>query len=224
MPTISKEKIPFKNKAGETVDFVRELKVTSYGTFSVDLPPDAVEVLNVKTAYGQSRAECLKNFNGFMADYASRSSIRKRIIAYKVNLDGEIERDGAPALSKWADYHDHYSKVEGLGLAIRVGVFDEVAVDQPNEHRKGKMTTVYRYEAVPSKLPKSVALTELAHRGDRETREWETKMPWSQEREDFWVRVSLGLERLILDLAGSFADRKKTLKLADGKATLLRLQ
>ncbi len=222
MPTISKEKIPFAAASGETI-FVREIKITSYGTFSIELPPDVVLALNTQTVYGQTMAEVKVAFNEALANYRKRKATKKKIIAYKVTLDGEIERDGKPALSRWGPYHDHYSKIEGIGLAMQVGLFWEIEVERPNDNRKG-LTTEYRYEEIEGSFPKSVRVTDLANRGDRETRHWDGQMDWTAEREAFWLRVATGLERLILDLAQNFSDRKTINKLADGKAPFLALR
>lgn len=213
MPVISREKIPFISKDGSK-EFTRELKVSSVGTFSVLLPADVTEALNIKELWAQSRTDLLQKWNDTIAAFNALKAETRKIIAYEVRLWGDIERDGRNPI-RFGDTNENAwgSSKPGAGLYLQVGVFNETEIKGAN----GKST--FRYAEAVSTIQSSVALS-IDALNRRQGLRYQTQMPWSAEREAFFVRMAAGLEALILDLHGAFGDKKTALALVDGKRQL----
>jgi hypothetical protein len=224
MPTISRERIPFPQKDGST-EFVREIKVSAVGTFTIDLPADVVEALDVETLYAQTKTDVLKKWDETIAKFRQKKAVTKKIIAYRFALWGNVaarnpKDDGRNPL-RWGDTAvSHFDRRPGLGLALEVSVFNETTVTD----EKGRAGC--RYEEVPSTIQDSARLcvSELNRRGDELAARWRTQLPWTAEREAFFVRIVAGLENLLLELHDAFGEKKNVLDLVDGKRQLLRLK
>ncbi len=129
MPIINRERIPFPQKNGD-VEWVREIKVSSTGYFTIAMPPDVTEATTKTEVGGHSRAEVLKSWNDVLAEYAKKKAVTNRVIAYRVKLWGEISdrENGGRHPLRWGDTSAYYDRLPGSGLSIEVGVFDETCV------------------------------------------------------------------------------------------------
>lgn len=224
MPTISKERIKYVGPKGPS-EFVREIKVSAIGLFEIALPPDVAEALNETDVGGYSKSEAVKLFDAAVLKSSTKKAVTKRVICYRVLLWGKIARPGKFGDTnpiKHGDTSDYNANQRGgCGLQIEVGVFDETLVESGG--RKD-----YRYAEIDSPIPSSVRLCvddlnrrNAARFGEKtQNRRWDGQVPWTLEREAFWVRVAAGVENLIIDLHGAFKDEKDALKLIDGKGPL----
>lgn len=226
MPIISRERIKFLAKNGDTT-FVREITVGSNGVFHIELPPDVVEALNETTVYGQTKMEAVSKFDEKLAAVARKKATTRKIVAYRVALWGEIgPRDPEEDTRNPIRYGDtavaRYDRRPGLGLSIEAGVFDETEVKDAGGH------SGFRYEEAPSAIQSSarICIDDLnSSRNAKElSRRWPTQLPWTAEREAFFVRIVAGLENLLIELHGAFGDKDEVKALVDGKRGLLLLK
>lgn len=217
MPTISKERIPFPQKNGDAT-FLREIKVSAVGTFTISLPPDVTEAINEDTVYGQTRTEVLEKWDDAIRRFHARKAVTTRIIAYDFSVFGSICNDPSnpqrDLLRRRGTGYFRSNDARGLGIALAVGVFDQTEV------RDAKQKPTYRYAEVLDQFPRSVRLIDDAL-NSRDGRKWQAQMPWTEERQRFFLRLVTGMEGLVLDLFSLLDEANETARFADGSKKFL---
>ncbi len=169
------------------------VKVSPGGEFSIELPEWIIDTLRCPgkvtghTLHGVETA-----FRDRRKEYLNANTTISKVIVYKVLDRAKIIRDDRVVLRA-----DNIVFGHGVGVTLGAMVCNEHEITKPD----GKV--VYRYEHLESTLPKAanVALP------------FEEKaqflLPWTEEREKFFLYVLTSLENLILQLNELTGDSDK---------------
>lgn len=190
-------------------EFYRVINVNSSGQFSCELPQFAHASLGYTTVTGKTKEEVERGVKKAAEDYDSAVATHRKVIIYHIKRSAYVYH-GAGEHKRCVLNLKEVPFTEGAALDFCVGIYDEVANNYPNREPH------YEYNLLESSLPYSVQPDD---RNDCLTRYSRGEkigdaIEWTQEREDFFCKVGLALEHILLGL-DVLADQDKTLELAD---------
>lgn len=184
MPTIQRTKYPFENER----NFVREVKCDAGGEFTCRLPDTAASLLGRTEVCGRSLKEVLQNFHEAIEEYKAINTTRRRVILYQVKMNAYVFEGEFCVLNR-----DDISFTAGVAVAVMADVYEEVKISGP----KGCQ---YTYERKDSKLPRSIQKGTQRLAGGFYKQPFGALVEWSEERELFFCRLGLALERIAMEL------------------------
>lgn len=198
MPKVKQETINFEGKP-----FVAIYSVDGRGLFTVHLPEVVREVLNCTCVTDNTLADCQREFRKALERYWEAQTSTERVILYQVKATAHIWNDERVVYSE-----KDISFTEGMAISVAAQVFDERAI------KSADGSIQYRYDKVEDCKLNKRAVTYGA-RFDKWPRERpENRLPYTPEREEFFCKISRGLEAVILQL-DQLQDTEKAQAIAD---------
>lgn len=178
------------------VRYHRKVSVNSSGVFSINLPPVVASALQVDAVTGKTLQEAEASEKVHIRQYQDSQTEKSRVIVYDVRVEARICRaDGT-----WFQAGPSYGGT-GATLSVFVGVYDMTC---RKVQGRGELRS---FSVVPSSIPSSVSRDVSSHDLSRFSR-----VPWTQEREDWFARVATSLEVLLMALH----DKTKDAEALDG--------
>jgi hypothetical protein len=184
MATISSTKIYFGKR-----EFAFVIKCNSDGLFSAAVPPEINEMLGFSTVTGATKRDVEHAFDKALKDYAALNTTKRKVILYDIKSSAYICRDDR-CLMNTTDI----PFTNGAAIQIAACVFEEIAIEQPDKSVR------YNYEPITSSIPKSVASNTRRELAEGNGRKANNQIEWTQAREDFFTRLGLAIENIILEL------------------------
>lgn len=173
------------------VPWKKVVKVDSGGTFEINVPEAVTKAFGTTTVSGSTFEAAQRALNELIERFKAANTRVRRVIIHSVKAKAHIFEPDRSALhgERFVFRTDEISFTDGIALSIEVGVYDETTVEA-NGH------TSISYEYVKSKLPVQVAQRYVV----QHHREPRAVIEWTQEREDFFVRVVRAMEWLVLEM------------------------
>lgn len=177
---------------GETVyvggvKFFREVHVDAGGNFKAKLPLDVAADLGKDAVSASTLAACLSQWDMAKLEYENLKTTARKVIHY--HLEMTVSLDGL--------HRNDLHFTEGVALDLGVAVYNERKLFS----RGTTNTALYRYDHVPSKIPVTFKPHTPVTYGGRPV---EHLLPWTQEREDWFVGLCGAYEKLLRGLAELF--------------------
>ena len=183
MPVINTQKLHF-----ERDEFIRKISVDKNGNFSCNLPPAVTALIGTEKCYGKTKNELEAAYERTIKEYESAQTVKRKVILFSIQLGGTICRGDACVFKR-----DDVSFADGLAIDIAAEVFEECCV------RATEGAPRYNYTRLESSIPESL-------RGRRYDtwstcgRQLSNQLEWTQERENFFAKLGLAMESIILEL------------------------
>ncbi len=137
MPTISRQQIGF-----EKTIFLRELKVSSEGIFSIELPPAVVASGTQSPVTGKSKDDAVRAFNAALTQYQDSKTTVRRVILFRFQSTCCIVRG-----EKCVKADKDIWFVNGTAISLCAQVYDEA------ETKRSNGSSHFRYTPIPSSIP-----------------------------------------------------------------------
>lgn len=165
--------------------------------------PAYADSLGYTEVKGKTLKECEDRFNKASKDFRERATAVTKVILYNLSANANVYRDETVIFkSSLGSIFDP----DRLSFSIAAAVFMESKTVMPG----GKTTFDYKEEK--SNIPKSMRARDLLRtRGEIS----KCRLDWTQQREEFFCMVGIGLENLIMKLVQGLEDPEKVLELAD---------
>jgi hypothetical protein len=184
--------------------FLAVFNIDASGAFTCKLPDYMAEILGYALVQSDTLDKCQKAFKEATTAYHNAKTVSSKVILYETEATAHI----------WDKKHERViyndkqiAFTHGAAVSVAALVMDEFVTT----HANGKKT--YRYKRVAdSKLNKSSAGICADFRTLNEY--CETQMPWTQEREDFFLKISTAMEAVIMQLQ-QLRNGEKALAIAD---------
>jgi len=215
MPLISSERItlPFRDR-GRQNEFVMKINYTTKrGCFYTKLPEELHGSIG-KEVTGETESETRQRFFDALKEYKEADVTEEKVIIYKIEMTASIDNGKD---WKHPDYEvvykeDDLSFVEGIGISL----FCDVKIRK--EYNTSKFLETEYFETEHT-IPQSVTRCDGHFRIkiDKEC----NVIPWTQEREEFFRRTALALEKMVLNIDKFFSEQDKFLQLVDSGKFLL---
>jgi len=182
MPKVKTESISYRGAPNSEHDYGRKYFQKDVwldnktGQFSCKLPEAIAEYLQIKEVRGMTLAEVETEFANMIEAYEEAEVTEKKIIMYQFAYRRAPDTGG-------------YGFYQGIVLSVSASVFTE------KEIRAHSGLVVYKYEFVPSSLNEFYRYHGESYGPD--TKRKENQVPWTVEREAFFLYVQTNMERLI---------------------------
>lgn len=176
------------------------------GQFKAEIPQFALGVLGYGTVSGKTIDEVIKKWLEASVHYTETKTKTNKVILYEVEANAYIYRDDR-CIARYEDRGSGFS--HGISLNVVAVVCNEIQLTLPN----GKVR--YNYEEVEDhNLPNSMADMRHFQWGVGRGEEAKSKLPWTQEREDFFAKIGRAMEDVIMQLK-QLDDPTRALEIAD---------
>lgn len=189
MPTINKERIHFEGR-----EFVREIKVSSTGVFSIELPAEVIKAGFKSPITADTKQNALSTFQRTLKDYSATQTITTRVICYQFRATCYVMREG-----KCLFKQDGISFVTGTAIQLAAQVFDEHATKRTDG------TTTFRYDAVKSSIPDGLRFRNGECPGREQ--QFRDQIPHDETTEAFFAKIGRSMEDMIMSLDSVFASK-----------------
>ena len=182
MPKVKTESISYRGLPNDERDyglkcFQKDVWLDNKtGQFSAKLPEPVAEYLGIKEVRGMTLAEVETAFANMVKAYEEAEVTEKKIIMYAFSYRRDPDTGG-------------YGFYQGIVLCVSAGVFIE------QEIRAHSGLVVYKYNHVPSSLNEFYRYHGETHGPD--TKQKENQVPWTEEREAFFLYIQTNMEKLI---------------------------
>lgn len=173
--------------------------------FEIDLPKAAHYVCGEKVS-GISLDEANKNFNKASEIYLSSTEKKAKVIVVDFVAEAFIEREGKE-LFNYAEWGDR----DGVSLKLCCEVYDRYTWTLHDGEK------VNKYFEAPHQISDSANFEYIPSVGHEDIIE----IPWSKEREQFFVQLVEAFEELILKLNNFTKNAKNVLLIVDRGIKLL---
>ena len=201
MPVIKTETIHFDNKPFKKV--VRLDRRT--GQFTIQLPEWMSQMLGITSQ--EVFADSLAKVEGAFRDACRRAretaTVSRKIIAYHIGVNAVIERQG-----QTLHQSNDISFAHGVCLSIAAMVCMEYTYTHPESN-----VAQYKYVRLESSLPHHAG-ADLVEQ-NRWAKPTMQRMDWTENREQFFCAVILGLEDLIMQVVHVIGDPERLLSYID---------
>jgi len=181
MPVISRETIGICK--------TRFLRVVKYETkqslFTIELPVFVQEALGQTKVSGKTREEAERAFNELCRQYEQSIKKTRKVIAYLVMINGEVERKFGDQVYTKTIKDFSFCDATAIGMGYEVLTETEI-----NGHKTYATLDGHRFDV----------------RGDYKL------IPWSEKAEAFFSRAQTGLHELIRRIDIFFADEDKVIE------------
>jgi len=174
-------------------EFVRKVKCGGSGIMTIEMPPGVKEIMGGEVVEGTTMAAVLNEWERVIHEYEQAQTSRRKIIAYKIQTDGDLS------------FH------EGRVLSIWACIYIEVKTVRKN----GK--DYINYDCVPydENLPGGF------HNSDFNVSMHDSSgvkiIDWTPERQKFFESVHMALDRLISKLNKYFSEDNFLLNIDSGR-------
>lgn len=184
MPRVSRRQYPFEDQG----DFFLVVNVSPKGIFSAKLPQRVTEILGYDKVTSDTNEDVLRKFTEAIEEYKSARTTTRKVIAYDFNCAAKefTANDGTDH-----EYHE-MGFVEGLGLSVWAVVCEESVRTMGDDKQR------YDYEELPSSIPD--VLRPQARNVNSHREQAEHIIDWTQDREDFFVRLAGIMQEMIARL------------------------
>jgi hypothetical protein len=186
MPKVKQESINF-----EGTTFVSVYSVDGRGLFTVQLPESVRQILNYSCITAATLEACQQEFKNTLQKYYEAQTTTKRVILYEILATAYV----------WDDQKERclynekdISFCEGCAVSVAAQVFDERAI------QSSKGSIHYRYDKVEDCKLNKRAVTYAARFDTWPRTRPEKRLDYTPEREEFFIKISRGLEAVILQL------------------------
>ena len=203
MPKVKTESITYRGQPTSEHDygrkcFQRDIWLDNKtGRFSAKLPDAVAAFLGVDNVrggvFGMTLAEVIGAFDGMIKAFEEAEIIEKKVIMYEFSFRRDPDGGG-------------YGFYQGVVLCVASSVFTE------QEIRAHSGLVVYKYLPVASSLNPFYAFRGEEHGPD--TKRKLNQIPWTEERESFFLYIQTNMERLI-DMLKSLEEPDKLLNFVD---------
>lgn len=195
-------------------EFVRKVKFSQRHGFTCDYPAEVGQAIGKWKATADTLEGCIKEWEQTIDEWQKRRTTTRDVILYKVERN--MYRSAPHAgnhddIRVTHDYGDVHSAV-GIGMMVSAAVFKETRtqlIDREN----------IEYEWIRDRLPDSIE-HKCGHRWHDPERDGYTILEWTQELEDFFKSIALGMEKLII-MFDELQDPKKVIAFAEQGRKLL---
>lgn len=201
MPKIKSEAIRIGG-----VSCLREVKVDSHGFFSAKFPSFMVDVVGKEAATGHSLTACLEMWQAKVLEYEKAKTVPSKVILYQFEANCFVEGPDGIRLKQ-------LSFSPGTGLALACGVYEELKITL-------ERSTRYEYKELKSSIPAGFSMRDAMNRRGGENR-WRTQVPWTPEREAWFLGLCNALIGLVRKLDAIANNGEKKLLEAITKGRLL---
>ncbi len=177
MANVKRDTIPYKVN-GTLKQFIRVIKLDAKsGTFSIAMPSEVGTATGTREVSDKTMRDVMIKFDKVMEDYQSCRIEDTKVILYEFDYH---------SFKKNPDNFMNY----GVMISMKAGVY----IEHKGTAKSGSVS--YDYELVKSPLTYTVGYEMINYRHT----EFKTKLPWTQELEDFFVNTQSALETIILKL------------------------
>lgn len=196
--------------------FRRQVKFTKRDGFTCELPPGALAIIGYSSVRSDSMAGCDSEFKKAMTAWRGAGTTTREVIIYDVKRNAcitetEVGEKGEVKVKCCLHRFDEISFAYGCALEVSAGVFTETHITMGDGVR-------YRYDLLENRLP-----TSLEHGAGRLVRYGalhEGALPWTQELQNFFWNIGVGMEKLIL-MFSQLKNQKRVLELANSGVLML---
>lgn len=199
-------KVKSYNRPFEGAPFQVIINVDSGGQFSTRLPAPVAARLGFNVVTGKTLQGCESAYLKALEDYEKSSTNRETVILYDVQANTYILH---PTEERLLHKSDSIHFCHGAAIAVAAMVFNEVQITQADG------TIQYDYEEGHGY---ALNRCSVAKRSDFRIRvddhPYEHRMPYSTEREQFFIKIAKAMDAVTLQLL-QLSDRDKALAFAD---------
>jgi hypothetical protein len=185
MPKVKTEKTSIKVvSALGNVRYKEFIKVTKLnpdnGVFTIEMAVEVLTATGINQATGKTLVEVEKSYDEIMKKFDACTIEESKVILYTFEYDGAIKEG-----------HRSSYNTPSLSFKVQAGVF----IEKVGTATSGVKT--YNYEDVKTELkyPPHVNNYFDGRRTDNDRPEH--LIPWTQEREDFFLKIQTGMEYLV---------------------------
>lgn len=179
--------------------------VDSKGNFTAKLPIAVKEALEEGEVRADNLHDCEQNFREALERFEKSQTTKRRVILYKVQATAWIWNDSE---ERCVYNEKEISFTDGAAVSIQAAVFDECEIKSPDGSVR------YRYDEVVDTKLRQRAVRMCARFNKFPHARHEHQLPYTPEREEFFIKLSRGLESLVLQL-NQLNDITKALAFAD---------
>jgi hypothetical protein len=205
MPTVKTDTLRINGR-----DFRRVVKFNPNGGFTISLPEEWAAVLGCDNVRADRLAAVLALWNTANTDYTAAATVESKVILYRFHANAYVmdEQTGKCLLSKSMSF------VDGHAVEVCASVATEQKITL-----NGK--TTFKYVLLDSTIPDPPGSKASPWRATPSSNR-STCLPWSEQREAFFARLVVAIQRIALDLHEIDTKPGALLKAADSGRLLLQ--
>lgn len=189
---------------------MRFMKVVKFSSktnlFSINMPAGAEPVCG-KEVTGHSMKEVEKAYREASELFTNSTLVKSKVIVMEFGASCYIERDDKLIL----EMNDSWGHSDGLKICLSCGVFEKHSYKTVNDR------AIEEYKEIHTITDSTAFGNWGPSPGDNDI----VEIPWTKEREQFFLELSLALENIIIKLNEFSQDKKSILKFINKRIKLL---